>query len=37
MNYYKIIKDLNIVGVATSSDFFCYLPAHFMLERSTQE
>lgn len=37
MNYYKIIVDLNIVGVATSSDFFRYLPAHFMLERSTQE
>ena len=37
MNYYKIIKNLNIVGVATSSDFFHYLPAHFMLERSTQE
>lgn len=37
MLYYKIIVDLKIVGVATSNNFFRYLPAHFMLERTSQE
>ena len=37
MTYYKIIIDSEIIGVATSNNFFHYLPAHFMLERTTQQ
>ena len=37
MTYYKIIVNSKIVGVATSSSFFRYLAAHFMIERTNLE